>query len=1141
MSTISSGVGLISGLPISDLVDSLMAIQQRPLTLLQNRLGTLVSRRTALIRISAQLLSIQNLSSRFTEAESFNRTQATSTSESVLLATTGSGAALGQFTFTVRNLATMHQVISAGFSTQDASLVGAGTLTLESASGLVDRPTLLGALNGGAGVRAGRIAITDRAGNTAEIDLRTAFTIDDVVSEINAQNLADVTARIEGDHLVLEDQTSLSSGDLVVSEVAGGHTAEDLGLLVDPVDGVITGDGLVLLSDVTRLEDLNDGNGVRKLKARKDFEVTLADGTALQYDLSGRLHIEYRDNGDGSFTDLSTPLSVLNRGAGAELGTIRVTNKAGDQVEIDLSSAQTIRDVTTASEWEALNLDVAVSGSHLVITDNSTGSGSTVVEDVDSTTAQALGIARSSSGDKLTGDDIFFIETIGDVTRIINSHVDNDDGGGGLKLVASISAAGPRLTLTDATSGGGRFKVDTLNGSRAAIDLGIVGNVNGDTIESRRLFAGLNTTLLRSLAGGRGVSQRLTLDTALSDLHRGAGVPTGQIRITTRDGGMHDIDLTGATTIGDVKTAIESSSTDLTVALDGAHLVITDNSTGEDSMVIEDIDSATADALGIAGSTSEASLTGRDIYANIGDIQLTDRSGASATVDLSGAETLADLIDAINSAPTAITASVSSSGLGFELVDTSGGAGPFVVEDLLGSTTAADLGIAFSGAESTVSSGNLQRQYVSAATLLTAFGNGGVPAGRFTITDSRGASARVDLTQGNEVTLQDAIDEINTRGIGVTARINDTGDGLLLEDTAGGTMQLTVTEEGGTTARALGILGTAAEGETFIDGSLETRIAISSSDTLADVLDKVQDSGARVNATIINDGTGARPYRLNLISSVSGRDGALAIDVGTTGLEFSTLTEARDATVLFGSPDAEAPLVLTSSTNTLSDAIPGVRLDLVGSSDEPVTITIAQDVDAIVTDLSGFVNAFNNAIGAIDDLTRYDSETETRSVLTGDATARRVRQRLINMVNRVINGLPPTMNRLSNVGITLTGGASLTFDEETFREALQNDPDGVMELFTREPSDGEGGVGFGGAISDEIEHLVETDTGVIPIQQQAIQASERLLNDRIDQLAVLLGRRRERLFAEFNALELVISRLQAQQAALAGISALSIG
>ncbi|MFH1416911.1 MAG: flagellar filament capping protein FliD [Planctomycetota bacterium] len=1000
MSTISTGVGLASGFPIQEFVDALMAVQRRPLTLLTNRIATLTNRRTALLQISAQILGIQNAATRFGSLDFFQSTRAASTDETSILATASTGAAVGQYTFVVRNLASSHQLISEGFATRDATPVGAGTLTIETADALVNRSTRLGSLNGGAGVKAGKIKVTDRAGQSAEIDLRTTLTIDDVIDAINSQSDAAVAVHIEGDHLVLEDQTGLGTGTLSVAEVGTGKTAANLGLLGSSSSGVLTGSDLVAISADTRLDDLNDGNGIRRLKAQADFSVSLADGTTLKFDLS-------------EYLTLDTPLSVLNNGGGVPSGEIRLTNRAGKEAIVDLSGAATIGDVKAAIEAAGVDFTVALAGGHLLVSDGSTGDEKMKIEEVGGGgTAEALGLLGTSASESMTGDDIYFITTVGDVQRVINDQVNN-----GGKLVAAISTNGTGLTLIDTTSGAGTFEVTALNDSKSAEDLGILQAASGDTIESRRLTAGLNTVLLKSLNGGSGIG--------------------------------------------------------------------------------------------------------------LGQIDLTDRAGATASIDLSNAETLADVIAAINGASTQITATVSSSGLGIELRDTSGQSGNLRIVDVTGSA-AADLNIAFEGAADTVSSGNLQRQYVSATTRLADF-NGGVQLGKFKITDSMGQSATVDLTQGNEETLQDVIDEINSRGIGVVARINDTGDGLLIEDTAGGDQSLTIKEDGGKTARSLGILGSAEDGETTVDGSLEARITIAGNDTLEDVLDKIKAANAPVGATIINDGISGRPFRLSLTGTQTGYDGALAIDAGGSGLVFETLVKARDATVLFGSADAENPLVLSSSSNTLSDTITGVRLDLIGASEGPVTISVTKDVDAIVADISSFVASFNTAIAGIDSLTSFDPETEVRGVLNGDSTARRVRQGLLGIVNRSAEGLDSSFNRLSQVGISVASGAKLSFDEEKFRSVFESDPAAVEALFTTEET------GFGNLIASEIERFTDSETGIIPVQEEAIQASEDLLNDRIDQLEILLERRRERLLSQFQAMEMAISQLQSQQSALSAL------
>lgn len=1147
MPSISSGVGLISGIDISSLVDSLMSLQSRPLDQMKARLGTLVSRRTAFIQISAQLLSLQNTAARLGSASAFARSRAVSSQDTVLLATASSDAAVGQYTFTIRSLASTHQAISSGLASRNATPVGAGTLTIETAAGMLNNSTRLGALNGGDGVCAGKIRLTDCGGRSAEIDLRTAVTIDDVVSAINSNSSVEVHARVDGDRLVLQDTSGETVGPLSVTEVSGGRTAAGLGLLGSSSAGVIAGQRLIHISDDTRLEQLNDGNGVCTRNGFKDFRVCLADGTILDFDLSSRLVNELRNNGDGTTTDLSTRLSLLNHGGGVPAGVIKVTNRAGVETQIDLSNALTVRDVITHEGWAAAGLEVSLSGGHLVIRDTSATTGTTTIADVDGTTAAALGIAKSATTGTLTGDDVYSVETIGDVLRVIDSHADNTDGAGGLKLLAEISSSSPGLTLSDATSGGGAFRVEALNGSKTAEDLGILGFANGSTINSRRLLSGLNSTLLRSLNGGAGVVRGLSFETRLADLHHGAGVPSGRILISTRDGGQHDIDLTAAVTLDDVRVAIEAVA-GLSVSINGSRLVLTDATIDETQQPLQDLavtdldGGSTALALGITGTSASNALTGGEVRARTGRLLLTDRAGVSTTVDLSSAQTLADVIDAINAAGTGITAMISASGLGLELIDGSGGSGQLVIADAPGSTLAADLGIAYSGGSSRVANGNLQRQYVSAASSLATYGCGGVAAGKFRITNSRGESAAVDLTQGNEKTLQDVIDEINSRGLSVVARVNDTGDGLLLEDQAGGAGLLRVADESGTAARALGIAGTAATGDTTINGAFEKQITLTAGDTLETVLTKIRSSGAKVNAAIINDGSGNRPYRLNITSATSGRDGRVALDGGATSLSFSTLTEARNAVVLLGDGNSDTPLVITSSSNTLNDAVPGVRLDLVGVSEQPVTVTVSRDTDAIATDLASFVTAFNSVINKIAELTSYNADTETRAVLNGDTTASRIRYQLTNLTTRTVPGLPSTMNRLSQIGITFAAGGTLSFDETRFRQALDSDSEGVVKLFTHETTDDAGEttvVGFSGIIKRELERLTDSEEGVVAIQENTIQNSADLITERISSMQTLLDRRRERLVAQFNYMEKVLGQLQSQQTALSQLANLA--
>jgi len=78
MGTISSGVGLISGINYQELVSQLMQIESRPLRMLQERVETLQGERTAFISLSALILAVRNAASRFDETSLFRRAKAVS-------------------------------------------------------------------------------------------------------------------------------------------------------------------------------------------------------------------------------------------------------------------------------------------------------------------------------------------------------------------------------------------------------------------------------------------------------------------------------------------------------------------------------------------------------------------------------------------------------------------------------------------------------------------------------------------------------------------------------------------------------------------------------------------------------------------------------------------------------------------------------------------------------------------------------------------------------------------------------------------------------------------------------------------------------------------------------------------------------
>ncbi len=1065
MGTISSSTGLISGLDIESIVSQLIAIEARTKDQVDTRIEEQTNRQTALLGLQAKVMAIQVSAASFNKDQIFEQKAVSISNEDVLTATATKLAQKGSYNLTVKQLASTHQFISRGYSSIDSS-VGAGTITFEMGNGQVARQTLLDQLNGGQGIQRGQIEITDRSGQTAVIDLRTAQTVQDVLDEINYSSKINVTASVSGGRIVINDNTG-GTGNLVVADLRGGHTATDLGIAANVAASTIDGNNIARIGVETLLKSLNDGNGIRGVNSGSDdLKFTLADGTVLNVGLKSQMHHTVGDP-----ASKATTLQSLNSGAGVRGGMFRITDQNGRSVDIDMDdfkdrygSRGTLTQLENYIKEQIqrqypdgeMKISFAFNAmDHIVLKDESTleyRSGSAesqkfTIEDLDGGSAAAdLGIAGSVNGTTINGTQVWFMETVGDVINAVNNHWDNN---GSLKL--QINSSGKGLQVLDLSAGAGSLTVEA-NGEDnfAALDLGLLtldSNNNG-----RSLTAGLNTVLLRSLNGGSGST------TATEEFARGT--------------------------------------------------------------------------LTIQGS-----------------------GGGSATMAFDAGSSLNDVIEWINNSGTGLSAQVNSVGNGLILKDDNDGA-------LSVSGDLADfLNIARDTADgvSSVNSGNLQLQYISETTALKDLRQGeGIRLGTFKLTDGTGVTKDVDLAQDGIKTIEDVINKINTAGTNVRARINDTGDGILLYDTSEGDNLQAIkvaNARGSSVASDLGLLKTAtkqADGSYILDGSYEYKLEVGGGDSIDDIVTRINDADMGLQAGLINDGNN---YRISFVSEVAGRAGNIFLDPGSTNLSTETLSTGQDALVLLGGTDTSNPLLITSRTNTLKEAVKGVTIELQQVSDTPVNLEIDQDIDGIVTQMKNFVTSFNEVMKLINDQASYDVATETKGILYAEHSVSTVRQALINMVQRTVPGLD-TYNRLSDVGVhfapmaqetaadangdnktyAVAGVTQLDFDESEFREAFEADPDAVVSLFLQETS------GIGDYIGGRLENLASTtSSSTMKISAESIGTSIDLLKKRSEYLQQRLDAKEQSLYNQFYQMELALSNMQSQQSALSQLGSLISG
>jgi flagellar hook-associated protein 3 len=163
----------------------------------------------------------------------------------------------GQFTITSSTTGTSSTVTLTSDATEDF-LRSVGLDRDFEISGT--SPTPLADLNGGNGVTAGNITITDRAGNSAVVAVAANQTVADVINNINAAAI-NVTAQLnsEGNGIDIIDNNGFPIQNLVVAD---NSTARDLGIVGNKPGTIYGADLNPAVSNATRINMLEGGNGL---------------------------------------------------------------------------------------------------------------------------------------------------------------------------------------------------------------------------------------------------------------------------------------------------------------------------------------------------------------------------------------------------------------------------------------------------------------------------------------------------------------------------------------------------------------------------------------------------------------------------------------------------------------------------------------------------------------------------------------------------------------------------------------------------------------------------------------------------------------------------------------------------------------
>jgi flagellar hook-associated protein 3 len=370
---------------------------------------------------------------------------------------------------------------------------------------------------------------------------------------------------------------------------------------------------------------VNSNGAVQFAGSAQTLQNSINSGISLSFQANGAQVFGALSSGVNGSTNITPALSASTRlsdlsGAGnngIQLGTITLSNGTVTK-SVDLSGASSVGDVVNLINQAAVGgITASITGQGLTIsgapTDNITIGGSS---------AQDLGIATPAAGAGL-GTPVVGTSLNPQVTLL--TPLSSLSDGAGIDN-SGLTITNGQTTKTVTWSGTGTVQ-DMLNAINGA-GLGVVAQVNSAGTGINILNSLQGTSLSVGENGGATAAdlgvQTLGLSTPLSSLNGGTGVQTAggttpDFQITARDGTTFQISISGATTIqnviSDINTATGGKVT-ASLATTGSGIVLTDSSGGTGTLAVTPLNQSSAAAdLGLNVASSANTLTGKDVGA----------------------------------------------------------------------------------------------------------------------------------------------------------------------------------------------------------------------------------------------------------------------------------------------------------------------------------------------------------------------------------------------------------------------------------------------------------------------------------------------------------------------------------------------
>lgn len=416
----------------------------------------------------------------------------------------------------------------------------------------------------------------------------------------------------------------------------------------------------------------------------------------------------------------------------------------------------------------------------------------------------------------------------------------------------------------------------------------------------------------------------------------------------------------------------------------------------------------------------------------------------------------------------------------------------------------------------------------------------------------------------NHTNLKDKIDKGE-----ITISLNSSGNGLMFNDASGGTIKVEANNvklqaSQGTSAvdTDLGFVKTSVGGdETLTEmkiaaGALTGVFTINGEKFDLSQLTNANNTAEQNRKAILDEINKNTNLQQAGIKAEEGKNGAISlvgksVTIGAEGADANAqkqvldsigmvagsytssqgLLDKMDITNIQKAQDAKLTyngIPIERDTNNIDDIVSGLSLELTSITEtgKDVIVRIARDDEGIAEEMQAFVESYNEMYNKLQELTKYDAETEISGVFNGNSEIRSITRQL----NAIINSTDANGTSLVKYGVYMNEDGTLTFEQDTFNTAFQEDPDAAVEFFRSSTTTSKGQTietdGVFTKLRDTMDSLITGSNSTLKILETTLINEQKTLNEDKTSTQESIDTKYEIMAEKWSAYDQMIAQMQ---------------